>query len=113
MLAFGCAFFISSGVFQSAAPAIASQASYWDRAALIPLWPARDRKYASAISVPITITGTKHNSEFPKVELRIPFYGINIGRFAALSGEIRRLEAIAFGIYRRLSPSSEIFRRCF
>lgn len=28
--------------------------------------------------------------------------------FTALPGEIRRLDAIAFGIYRRLSPSSEI-----
>jgi hypothetical protein len=34
------------------------------------------------------------------MELQIPFYGIHIGRFTALSGEIRRPEAIAFGIYR-------------
>ena len=44
MLAFGCAFFTSSGVFQSVVSAIASQASYCARAALIPLWPARDLK---------------------------------------------------------------------
>jgi hypothetical protein len=42
------------------------------------------------------------------MELQIPFYGIHVGRFIALSGEIRRLEEIAFGIYRRLSPSSDI-----
>ena len=42
------------------------------------------------------------------MELPIPFYGIHVGRFTALSGEIRRLEAIAFGIYRRLSLSSDI-----
>ena len=47
------------------------------------------------------------------MELRIPFYGILIGRFTALSGEIRRLEAVAFGIYRRQSPSSEIFSTVF
>jgi hypothetical protein len=40
------------------------------------------------------------------MELQIPFYGIHIGRFTALSGEIRRLEAIAFGIYR---PQARFF----
>lgn len=39
------------------------------------------------------------------MELQIPFYGIHVGRFTALSGDIRLLEAIAFGICRRLSPS--------
>jgi hypothetical protein len=43
---------------------------------------------------------TKHNAGFPKMELQIPFYGIQVGWFTALFGEIHLLEAIAFGIYR-------------
>ena len=35
------------------------------------------------------------------MELRIPFYGTQISWFTALSGEIRRPDAIAFGVYRR------------
>jgi hypothetical protein len=53
----------------------------------------------------------EHKSEFPKMEQGIPIYGIQIGWFTALSDVNRRLDTIAFGIYRRLSPPSGKFWR--
>jgi hypothetical protein len=51
----------------------------------------------------MTITGPKHNSKFPKVELRIPFYGTYIQDFLrdrVRFFDLRQLLSASIAVYR-------------
>ena len=73
MLALGCAFFASSGVFHCAFSTMALHACYWPRAALIPRWPALGRRLTVPANLAPAEPGDHFIAEFDPEEDAIVF----------------------------------------